>query len=475
MAVVLETSLGDIVIDLHTEEAPNACLNFLKLCTVKYYNNCLFHSVQKDFIAQTGDPSGTGKGGQCIWNVIDSKKSRFFSSEIHPKLSHNKIGVVSMACLDGDKDKLGSQFFITLTDDLQRLDKHFTIIGEVGEGFDVLSKINEAFVDKEDRPMRNIRIRHTIIIEDPFEHVCVDGLTGVIPESSPQPTLDQYDYERIRDDEEILEPGQNDQDLHEELEFVKNRTNAQILVMIDDIPDVETKPPENVLFVCRLNPITEDEDLRIIFQRFGRIQSCEVIKDWKTGDSLQYAFIEYERVEDGEKAYVEMENVLIDDRRIHVDFSQSVAKFYWHHKKKGKFNQQKGANHARVEEANKMWNKRHEGHAQSQSYRKDKVADIQFECVDDGQSAVHKQRRLNEHKSHQKSDSKYDDQDRARHRSKHRHRHHSTDHKHKDKKYSNSDSLSHKDRKSHRRHKHDRSRSRSRDRRRHSNKSRNNY
>ena len=94
MAVVLETSLGNVVIDLYTEEAPKACLNFLKLCTIKYYNNCLFHSVQKDFIAQTGDPTGTGKGGQSIWNVIDQNQSRFFQSEIHPKLSHNKVSML---------------------------------------------------------------------------------------------------------------------------------------------------------------------------------------------------------------------------------------------------------------------------------------------------------------------------------------------------------------------------------------------
>eukprot|EP01084_Bolivina_argentea_P056283 103036_1 len=126
--------------------------------------------------------------------------------------------------------------------------------------------------------------------------------------------------------------------------------------MVDDIPDIDTKPPDNVVFVCRLNSITMDDDLRIIFGRFGPIKSCEIIRDWKTGDSLQYAFIEYEDVNDCQKAYIEMENALIDDRRIHVDFSQSVAKFYWHHKGKGKFNKNK-ANHQRVEEANKMWNR----------------------------------------------------------------------------------------------------------------------
>ena len=57
--------------------------------------------------------------------------------------------------------------------------------------------------------------------------------------------------------------------------------------------------------------------------------SCEVIRDRKTGDSLQYAFVEFEDKNACEKAYFKMDNVLIDDRRIHVDFSQSVSKFTW--------------------------------------------------------------------------------------------------------------------------------------------------
>ena len=92
---------------------------------------------------------------------------------------------------------------------------------------------------------------------------------------------------------------------------------------------IDIKPPENVLFVCKLNPVTNDDDLELIFSRFGKINSCEVIRDKKSGDSLCYAFIEFEREEDCENAYFKMDNVLIDDRRIHVDFSQSVAKVTW--------------------------------------------------------------------------------------------------------------------------------------------------
>lgn len=64
----------------------------------------------------------------------------------------------------------------------------------------------------------------------------------------------------------------------------------------------------------------------MIFSRFGTILSCEVIRDKRTGDSLQYAFIEYADQASCEQAYFKMQGVLIDDHRIHVDFSQSVSK-----------------------------------------------------------------------------------------------------------------------------------------------------
>lgn len=68
--------------------------------------------------------------------------------------------------------------------------------------------------------------------------------------------------------------------------------------------------------------------MELIFSRFGPIKQCEVIRDWKTGDSLQYAFIEFETEQACIEAYNKMDGVLIDERRIKVDFSQSVAKLW---------------------------------------------------------------------------------------------------------------------------------------------------
>jgi len=129
----------------------------------------------------------------------------------------------------------------------------------------------------------------------------------------------------IADDEELEE--NIDEEAVEKLRREREaRAQALTLEMVGDLPFAEVKPPENVLFVCKLNPVTQDEDLHLIFSRFGSILSCEVIRDKRTGDSLQYAFIEFENQKDCEQAYFKMQGVLIDDHRIHVDFSQSVSK-----------------------------------------------------------------------------------------------------------------------------------------------------
>ena len=70
-----------------------------------------------------------------------------------------------------------------------------------------------------------------------------------------------------------------------------------MLEILDDLPEADIEPPKNVLFVCKLNQVTQSEDLEIIFSRFGKVVSSEVIRDWKSGDSLQYAFVEFETEE----------------------------------------------------------------------------------------------------------------------------------------------------------------------------------
>jgi peptidyl-prolyl cis-trans isomerase-like 4 len=330
MSVILETSLGDIVIDLLVENASarKCCENFLKLCKMKYYNFSSIHTVQKGFSLQTGDPlagSEFSNGGSSVWGVLSGPSRRTFVAEIDAKMKHTERGTVSMATVpsaqDEDMKLAGSQFIITLGDDIGYLDGKAAIFGKVVEGFDALEKINDAFTDSKGRPLKDIRIRHTVILDDPFD----DPPGLVAPDKSPPPTKAQLATVMIADDEEL--DVETDEAAMEKLRREREaRAQALTLEMVGDLPFAEVKPPENVLFVCKLNPVTHDEDLELIFSRFGKILSCEVIRDKRTGDSLQYAFIEFEEQKDCEQAYFKMQGVLIDDHRIHVDFSQSVSK-----------------------------------------------------------------------------------------------------------------------------------------------------
>ncbi|KAL6073656.1 Peptidyl-prolyl cis-trans isomerase-like 4 [Balamuthia mandrillaris] len=331
MSVLIETSLGNIVVDLETKKCPNTSKNFLKLCKVKYYNGCVFHNVQKNYLVQTGDPTGTGRGGTSIYGLLYGEQARYFEDEFHPSLRHKSKGVLSMANA-GQENTNGSQFFITMGEDLDALDDRNTVFGHVAEGMETVTRINDEDTDAEGRPYRIIRVLHTIILDDPFPDP--PGLE--IPDESPMREVPELFRHRLGENEEIESEGEgkdNDEKrrLEEELEV---RSRAEVLEMIGDIPVADIRPPDNVLFVCKLNPITASDDLETIFSRFGEILECEVIRDKKTDESLCYAFIEFAKPEQCEAAWAKMENALIDDRRIHVDFSQSVSKM---NKDRGEF------------------------------------------------------------------------------------------------------------------------------------------
>lgn len=280
---------------------------------------------------QTGDPIGPGAegsdGGSCVWKLLDpSISTKTFAPEFHKKLKHISRGTVSMATIQSDTNSdvrlAASQFVITLGEKLDHLDGKAAVFGHVVEGFDVLEKINTAFVDQSYRPLRDIRIRHTKILD---ENDIPDPPGLREPPESPAPTPAQLATVRIADDE-VIDMNADPEEAEKLRREREARAQALTLEMVGDLPFAEVVPPENVLFVCKLNPVTDDEDLKLIFGRFGTILSCEVIREKRTGDSLQYAFVEYEKKEECERAYYKMRDVLIDDHRIHVDFSQSVSR-----------------------------------------------------------------------------------------------------------------------------------------------------
>ena len=153
---------------------------------------------------------------------------------------------------DPDERVAASQFIITLGDNLDYLDGKAAIFGKVVEGFDALEKVNAAFCDDQGRPLKDIRIRHTVVLDDPYPDP-----TGLVqPPASPVPSAAQLATVRIADDEELDE--NMDEAAIEKLRREREaRAQALTLEMVGDLPFAEVKPPENILFVCKLNPVTQ--------------------------------------------------------------------------------------------------------------------------------------------------------------------------------------------------------------------------
>ena len=120
-----KTAKGDIVIELHAKEAPRTVNNFIFLAREGFYDGTTFHRVLPGFMAQGGDPTGTGTGGPGYR----------FEDEFNPALRHDGPGVLSMA--NSGPNTNGSQFFITLVA-TPHLDDRHAVFGHVVEGMDIV-------------------------------------------------------------------------------------------------------------------------------------------------------------------------------------------------------------------------------------------------------------------------------------------------------------------------------------------------
>lgn len=124
----LHTEKGDITIGLFADKAPVTVNSFLFLVKNGWYDNITFHRVIPKAFAQTGDPSGTGKGNPGYYVI----------TEITPTLTFNRPGLVAM--VNSGPDTSGSQFFITYAP-VEQYDGKYTIFGQVISGMDVLQSL----------------------------------------------------------------------------------------------------------------------------------------------------------------------------------------------------------------------------------------------------------------------------------------------------------------------------------------------
>ena len=156
VTATLQTSMGDVAVKLYGYRAPRTVENFVGLAAgtrawvdpetgdrvdgEPLYEDVLVHRVIDDFVIQTGDPTGTGRGGPGYQ----------FADEFHEDLRHDGPGVLSMA--NSGPDTNGSQFFITLAA-TPHLDDRHSVFGQVTDGMAVVRAIGAVETDANDRPV----------------------------------------------------------------------------------------------------------------------------------------------------------------------------------------------------------------------------------------------------------------------------------------------------------------------------------
>jgi len=189
----IKTNKGDIKIRLFNKQAPKAVENFVKHAKDGYYNNVIFHRVIDDFMIQSGDPTGTGRGGESIWN-------KPFEDELSDEVLPYR-GALAMA--NSGPNTNGSQFFIVQAEKVDpvligqmessgipqsiingykqhggtpHLDFRFsqyshTVFGQVYSGLDVVDAIAKVERDKDDKPLVDVVIKEILIEEIPQQEV----------------------------------------------------------------------------------------------------------------------------------------------------------------------------------------------------------------------------------------------------------------------------------------------------------------
>ncbi|WWC86660.1 uncharacterized protein L201_001537 [Kwoniella dendrophila CBS 6074] len=161
--VILDTTAGEIEVELWGKECPKAVRNFLALSMEGYYDGVIFHRVVPGFIIQTGDPTGTGMGGESFYGEP-------FQDEIHPRLRFNRRGLLGMAN-SSKRHTNTSQFFFTL-DKAEELTNKHTLFGKiVGNTIYNVMSIGNLDIDNEEKPLVPPKIRGIRIIENPFDDI----------------------------------------------------------------------------------------------------------------------------------------------------------------------------------------------------------------------------------------------------------------------------------------------------------------
>lgn len=159
--VVIETTMGTIMIELFTEQAPGHSENFKKLVRDGFYNGTTFHRVIPGFVIQGGDPNSRSDD-----RSLHGRGGPGYTIPAEIGIEH-KRGYVAAARLgdavNPERESSGSQFYICLVD-IPNLDGEYTVFGRVYDGMDVVDRIAQVDTDAADNPVERVEMNTVTLI-----------------------------------------------------------------------------------------------------------------------------------------------------------------------------------------------------------------------------------------------------------------------------------------------------------------------
>ena len=257
-SAIIHTTQGEIGIELFAKQTPLTCRNFLQLSLDGYYDNTIFHRLVPGFILQGGDPTGTGHGGESIYDggalggdldpwPMDERRGRNtgplgvnFKDEFHSRLKFNRRGLLGMAN-ESAPDTNSSQFFFTLGK-AEELNGKNTLFGRVaGDTIYNLAKMGEAELQEgTERPIYPVKITRIEILVNPFSDMKKEERKN--RQEAPKISKPEKKQKKRKGGKQLLSFGDEEGGMDDEPVIKKTKFDTRIVVDMDEEPATKTKP-----------------------------------------------------------------------------------------------------------------------------------------------------------------------------------------------------------------------------------------
>ncbi|KAI1780415.1 cyclophilin-like protein [Hypoxylon cercidicola] len=258
-SLILHTTLGELSVELFAKQTPLTSRNFLQLCLDGYYDNTIFHRLVPGFIIQGGDPTGTGNGGESIYDggaysgdldpwPMDQRHGKNagptgvnFKDEFHSRLKFNRRGLLGMAN-ESKPDTNASQFFFTL-DKAEELNNKNTVFGRVvGDTIYNLARMGEAEVaEGSERPLYPIKIISVEILVNPFDDM--KKRERIAKRTQEDPVAGKKKKPKSKAAKKLLSFGDEEGDDDAPV-LKKAKFDSRIVMEVDEEPTATIKPPK---------------------------------------------------------------------------------------------------------------------------------------------------------------------------------------------------------------------------------------